>query len=157
MTTNFYQEVTGAYLLTDWVLMRVLGAADWALRLPSLVFGVLFIVYSLTFLRPKVAGTFGLTLLHVLLITQELVLHYVGEARTYTVLAEATIAPLTYDSGTPSGERPSPPKRPAGQRPSLARYLTPMSLSIGQRCSSSTIGPSTADNDRRRISPKHCL
>lgn len=100
-TTNVNQGVTGAYLLTDWALMQVFGAADWALRLPSLVFGALFIVYSLTFLRHKGVGAFGLTLFPIFLITQELVIHYAGEARTYMPLAAATIGLLTYYSATP--------------------------------------------------------
>lgn len=100
-TTNVNQGVTGAYLLTDWGLMQVFGAADWALRLPSLVFGALFIVYSLTFLLHKGVGTFGLALFPVFLITQELVMHYVGEARTYMPLAAATIGLLAYYSATP--------------------------------------------------------
>ena len=99
-TTNVNQGVTGAYLLTDWALMQVFGAADWALRLPSQVFGALFIVYSLTFLRHKGVGAFGLTLFPLFLITQELVMHYVGEARTYMPLAAATIGLLTYYSAT---------------------------------------------------------
>ena len=100
-TTNVNQGVTGAYLLTDWALMQVFGAADWALRLPSLVFGALFIVYSLTFLRHKSVGAYGLTLFPVFLITQELVVHYFGEARTYMPLAAATIGLLTYYSASP--------------------------------------------------------
>ena len=100
-TTNVNQGVTGAYLLTDWALMQLFGATDWALRLPSLVFGVLLIVYSLTFLRHKGVGAYGLTLFPVFLVTQELVMHYVGEARTYMPLAAATIGLLTYYSATP--------------------------------------------------------
>ena len=100
-TTNVNQGVTGAYLLTDWALMQAFGAADWALRLPSLVFGVLFIVYALTFLRHKGVGAFGLALFPLFLLTQELVMHYVGEARTYMPLAAASIGLLTYYSATP--------------------------------------------------------
>lgn len=100
-TTNVNQGVTGAYLLTDWALMQIFGATDWALRLPSLVFGVLFIAYSLAFLRHKGVGAYGLSLFPVFLITQELVMHYVGEARTYMPLAAATIGLLTYYSATP--------------------------------------------------------
>jgi len=97
-TTNVNQGVTGAYLLFDWVLMQAFGAEDWALRLPSLVFGFLFILYSLVFLRHKGIGTFGLTLFPVFLLTQELVMHYVGEARTYMPLAAAVVGLLTYYS-----------------------------------------------------------
>lgn len=104
-TTNVNQGVTGAYLLSDWALMQIFGASDWALRLPSLLFGALFILYSLTFLRHKGIGAFGLTLFPVFLLTQELVMHYVGEARTYMPLAASAIGLLTYYSANDEWRR----------------------------------------------------
>jgi len=95
-TTNVNQGVTGAYLFSDWLLLQIFGASDVALRLPSLLFGSVFLVYSLTFLRQRGMGYVALTMFPVFMLTQELVMHYVGEARTYLPLAAATIGLLTY-------------------------------------------------------------
>jgi len=95
-TTNVNQGVTGAYLFSDWLLLQIFGASDVALRLPSLVFGAAFLTYALLFLRLRGMGFVALTIFPVFMITQELVMHYVGEARTYMPLAASAVGLLAY-------------------------------------------------------------
>ena len=121
-TTNVNQGVTGAYMFSDWALLQVFGAADWALRLPSLIFGAMFLVYSLIFLRHKGIGVFGLTLFPIFLLTQELVMHYVGEARTYMPLVAAVVGLLTYYSANEAWRR-SPAGRATGWSSALIGVL----------------------------------
>lgn len=95
-TTNINQGVTGAYMLADWALLKIFGAQAWALRLPSLIFGALFFVYAAIFLRGRRMGPVALAIFPIFMITQELVMHYVGEARTYMPLATASVGILAY-------------------------------------------------------------
>ena len=95
-TTNVNQGVTGAYLFSDWLLLQIFGASDVALRLPSLVFGAAFLTYALIFLRLRGMGFVALTIFPIFMITQELVMHYVGEARTYMPLVASAVGLLAY-------------------------------------------------------------
>ena len=95
-TINLNQGVTGTYLLADWVLLQVFGASDVALRLPSFVLGALFFFFALVFLRHRGMGYVALTVFPIFMLTQELVMHYVGEARPYMPLVTSTVGLLAY-------------------------------------------------------------
>lgn len=95
-TTNVNQGVTGAYMLLDYWSLTAFGAHLWALRLPSLVFGVYFMVVSAVFLRGRGVTWVGVWALPVLLVGQQTLMYYVGEARTYMPLAAAVMGVLAY-------------------------------------------------------------
>jgi hypothetical protein len=97
-TTNVNQGVTGAYMLADYWLLNTFGASSTALRLPSLLFAAALLAYGAIFLRSRGAGPWTLAALPVLLVTQELLMRYAGEARTYMPLAAAVIGLLAYYS-----------------------------------------------------------
>jgi hypothetical protein len=97
-TTNVNQGVTGAYLLADWGLLQIFGAQAWALRLPSLIFGVLLFLYAGVFFRGQKLGPVAIAMFPIFMMTQELVMRYVGEARTYMPLAAASFGLLAYYS-----------------------------------------------------------
>lgn len=103
-TTNVNQGVTGAYILVDWFLLQPFGASDVVLRLPSLLTGALFFTYSAVFLRLRGAGTWPIALFPIFMLTQDLVMHYAGEARTYMPLAASAVGILAYYS-LPSAKR----------------------------------------------------
>lgn len=100
-TTNVNQGVTGAYLLVDWVFVHLFGAHMWVLRLPSVIAGVLLLGFGAIFLRLKGAGPIALTLFPLFMLSQELVMHYAGEARTYMPLAVSAVGLVTYYSLEP--------------------------------------------------------
>ena len=95
-TTNVNQGVTGAYMVLDYWSLTVFGAHLWALRLPSLVFGVYFLVVGAVFLRGRGVTWVGVWALPVLLVGQQTLMYYVGEARTYMPLVAAVIGVLAY-------------------------------------------------------------
>lgn len=97
-TTNVNQGVTGTYLLVDWLLLQPFGASDVALRLPSLLTGALFLAYSAVFLRLRGAGPSAIALFPIFMLTQDLVMHYAGEARTYMPLAASAVGIVAYYS-----------------------------------------------------------
>ena len=104
-TINLNQGVTGAYLLVDWALLQVFGASDVALRLPSLFLGALFFIFAFVFLRHRGMGYVAMTVFPIFMLTQELVMHYVGEARTYMPLVTASVGLLAYYCSPPSFRR----------------------------------------------------
>ena len=95
-TTNVNQGVTGAYMLLDYWSLTDFGAHLWALRLPSLVFGVYFLVVGAVFLRGRGVTWVGVWALPVLLVGQQTLMYYVGEARTYMPLVAAVVGVLAY-------------------------------------------------------------
>jgi hypothetical protein len=95
-TTNVNQGVTGAYMLVDYWSLSIFGAELWALRLPSLIFGIYFLAASAVFLRGRQVPWVGLWALPVLLIGQQTLMYYVGEARTYMPLVAAVSGVLAY-------------------------------------------------------------
>jgi hypothetical protein len=97
-TTNVNQGVTGAYMLADYWLLSAFGASTAALRLPSLLFAIALLFYAVIFLRSRGAGPWVIAALPILLATQELLMRYAGEARTYMPLAAAVIGLLAYYS-----------------------------------------------------------
>ena len=95
-TTNVNQGVTGAYMLVAYWSLEIFGAHFWALRLPSLLFGIYFFIVAAVFLRIQKVGWLGVTALPVLLMGQQTLMYYIGEARTYIPLAAATVGVLAY-------------------------------------------------------------
>ena len=95
-TTNVNQGTTGAYMFLDYVSLSMFGAHTWALRLPSLLFGLYFLTAAAVFLRGRGVGWLGLWALTLLLAGQQTLMYYVGEARTYMPLAAATAGVLAY-------------------------------------------------------------
>lgn len=95
-TTNVNQGVTGAYMLLSYWSLELFGAHAWALRLPSLLFATYLLFVSAIFLRGRRVGWWGLAALPVLLMGQETLMYYAGEARTYMPLAAATVGVLAY-------------------------------------------------------------
>lgn len=95
-TTNVNQGVTGAFMLLDYWSLSILGAHTWALRLPSLLFGIYLMVVAAIFLRGRGVGWWGLCALPVLLMGQQTLMYYAGEARTYMPLAAAVVGVLAY-------------------------------------------------------------
>ena len=96
--TNLNQGVTGAFFMVDFWLLKTFGAQSWALRLPGLVTGTALFVYSALFLVARRVSLWVLPAVPVIFATQELVMRYVGEARTYLPLAAASIGVLAYYS-----------------------------------------------------------
>jgi hypothetical protein len=101
-TTNLNQGVTGAFLLSDFWLLKSFGASSIALRLPGLVAGALLLAFVAAFLVLRRTPIWILLLAPWLFATQELVMRYVGEARTYMPLAASVVGILTYYSLTPT-------------------------------------------------------
>ena len=97
-TTNVNQGVTGAFLMTDFWLLQLFGAQAEALRFPGLFTGVLLFAYSAVFLVGRGLSYWVLPAIPLAFSTQELVLRYVGEARTYMPLAAASVGVLAYYS-----------------------------------------------------------
>ncbi len=95
-TTNINQGTTGAYMVIDYLSLSVFGAQTWALRLPSLLFGIYFLAAAAIFLRGRGVGWLGLWGLPLLLVGQQTLMYYVGEARTYMPLAAAVAGILAY-------------------------------------------------------------
>ena len=95
-TTNVNQGVTGAYMLLSYWGLEIFGAHSWALRLPSMVFAVYGLIAAALFLRGRRVGWWGVAALPVLLMGQETLMYYAGEARTYMPLAAATLGALAY-------------------------------------------------------------
>ena len=102
-TTNVNQGVTGAFLMTDFWLLQLFGAQTEALRLPGLLTAGLLFGYSAVFLLRRGLSYWVLPAIPLAFGTQELVLRYVGEARTYMPLATATVGVLAYYSLSASG------------------------------------------------------
>lgn len=97
-TTNLNQGVTGAFMMSDFWLLKLFGADAGALRLPGLLTAILLFVYSAIFLVGRRVSLWALPAIPAVFVTQELVLRYVGEARTYMPLAAAVIGVLAYYS-----------------------------------------------------------
>lgn len=95
-TTNVNQGTTGGYMLLDYLSLSAFGAQTWALRLPSLIFGLYFLAAAAIFLRGRGVGWLGLWGLILLLTGQQTLMYYAGEARTYMPLAAATAGVLAY-------------------------------------------------------------
>lgn len=101
-TTNVNQGVTGAFMLLDYWSLSLFGAHTWALRLPSLLFGIYLLVVAAVFLRGRGVGWWGVWALPVLLMGQQTLMYYAGEARTYMPLAAAVVGVLAYYFVDPS-------------------------------------------------------
>ena len=97
-TTNVNQGVTGAFMMTDFWLLHLFGAQTEALRLPGMLTAALLFLYSGAFLMSRGLSTWVLPAIPLAYTTQELVLRYVGEARTYMPLAAASVGILAYYS-----------------------------------------------------------
>lgn len=97
-TTNVNQGATGGYMVATWVSLSALGASTFAMRLPSLLFGVYLLWASWVFLRTRAVGWLGLLAVPIVFAGQTTLMHYVGEARTYMPLAAAAVGVLTYYS-----------------------------------------------------------
>lgn len=97
-TTNLNQGVTGAFMVSDFWLLKLFGADAGALRLPGLLTAILLFVYSAIFLVGRRVSLWALPAIPAVFVTQELVLRYVGEARTYMPLTAAVIGVLAYYS-----------------------------------------------------------
>ena len=95
-TTNLNQGVTGAFMMADYWLLQGFGAHPGALRFPGLLTGALLLLYAAVFLIGRRLSLWVLPTIPLVFATQELVLRYVGEARTYMPLAAATIGVLAY-------------------------------------------------------------
>jgi len=95
-TTNINQGTTGAYMVVDYLMLSMFGAQSWALRLPSLLFGIYFLAAAAVFLRGRGVGWPGLWALTFLLAGQQTLMYYVGEARTYIPLAAAVTGLSAY-------------------------------------------------------------
>ena len=99
-TSNLNQGVTGAFMLSDFLLLKLFGAELWAMRLPSLLTGAWMVMAGAVFLRFRGVGLWGLSVWPVLLMGQVTLMYYVGEARTYMPLAGAVVGALAYWSIT---------------------------------------------------------
>jgi hypothetical protein len=96
--TNLNQGVTGVFFMVDFWLLKIFGAQSWALRFPGLVAGAALLTYSAVFLVARRLSLWVLLAVPIVFATQELVMRYVGEARTYLPLAAASIGVLAYYS-----------------------------------------------------------
>lgn len=87
---------TGVYMLLDYFLLSAFGPSLVALRLPSLLSGVLLFFSALQLFRSLGFGPFwqGVALLAIL--GQDLVNTHLGEARPYIPLAASSVALLSY-------------------------------------------------------------
>ena len=95
-TTNVNQGVTGAFMVLDYWSLSAFGAHLWALRLPSLFFGAYFLLAGAIFLRGRGVSWIGVWALPVLLVGQQTLMYYAGEARTYMPLVAAVVGVLAY-------------------------------------------------------------
>src|SRR4051794_23138357 len=93
---NFGQ--TGAYMFADFLLLKAFGASSVALRLPSLLSGVVLLISALVFLRTRGVGYLGQFVLLAALVGQSTLMYYVGEARPYMPLAASVVGVLAYYS-----------------------------------------------------------
>lgn len=87
---------TGAYFVVDYALMQVFGANLLALRLPSLVSGVILLVSAVVFLRARGLPFFWQWLVMVAIAAQFGLMFYAGDARPYMVYAASAVAMLAY-------------------------------------------------------------
>ena len=95
-TPNVNQGQTGAYMLAEYWSLSLFGAHLWAARLPSMLFGIYFLVASAVFLRGRRVPWVGLWAFAVLLFGQQTLMYYVGEGRTYMPLVAAVVGVLAY-------------------------------------------------------------
>ncbi|WP_448203924.1 hypothetical protein [Azospirillum sp. sgz302134] len=95
---------TGAYMLLDYALLQAFGASAFALRLPSLLSGVLLLAAAFLFFRARKVGVIGTVAFLLAVAGQPDLMHYVGEARPYMPLAASVVGVLAYYA-TPLDER----------------------------------------------------
>ena len=87
---------TGTYILIDWVLLQIVGASSWALRLPSLLASGLLLWSAVIFIRSRQLGRPWELLVLLGLAGHHMLMVFTGDARPYMPLAASTIAMLTY-------------------------------------------------------------
>ncbi len=87
---------TGVYMLVDYFLMQAFGANSVALRLPSLVSGVVLLLAAVTFLRIKGFSARWQALALIALAGHTFLMYFIGEARPYLPLAACALATLVY-------------------------------------------------------------
>jgi hypothetical protein len=100
-TTNINHGQTGFYIMLDWALLKAFGANLFALRLPSLISGVLLLFSVYLFLRRKSLGIVAIGAAFLILAAQPNLMYFTGEARPYMPLVASSMAALAYFSSTP--------------------------------------------------------
>ena len=95
------QGQTGVYPLLTSVTLDIFGAHGWALRLPSLIFGIGLLAGGALFLRSQGASLPAIGGSVLLLLGFPLVTYFFGEARNYLPLAATSVGLLAYYSFDP--------------------------------------------------------
>ena len=100
---NFNQ--TGVYILLDFWLLKAFGASAFWLRFPSLIGGAMLFVGAIAFCRVRHFNLFWQISLPLLLLTQDGLIYFLGEARPYMPIAGAVVGLLAYYSAPPEKRR----------------------------------------------------
>jgi hypothetical protein len=90
------QGHTGVYLLVDYWLMQAFGANLFALRLPSILSGVVLLAAAATFIRLKGFKLVWRAVVIIALGANASLMYFTGEARPYMPLVASCLATLTY-------------------------------------------------------------
>lgn len=107
-TANINHGQTGAYMLLDYLLLKMFGASAFALRIPSLLSGALLLAAAFLFFRARRVGFFGRIGFLIAISGQADLLYYMGEARPYMPLAASAVGVLAYYSFPPEERRSWP-------------------------------------------------
>jgi hypothetical protein len=95
-TSNVNHGQTGIYMLINFWLLKLWGASEVALRLPSLLSAFLLCFFASFALRLRGYGLAWQALAIFIMLCQSYLMYYTGEARPYMPLASATIGTLCY-------------------------------------------------------------
>lgn len=91
---NFNQ--TGVYMLVDHWLLKAFGASATWLRMPSAIGGLVLFSGAICVLRTRGFGYAWQVAVVLLLVAQNFLMHFVGEARPYMLLAATCVGVLAY-------------------------------------------------------------
>ncbi|NQV72095.1 hypothetical protein HQ496_03155 [bacterium] len=89
---------TGAHFLLDAALIKVFGASNFFLRLPSYIAGFILLLSAAAFMRVKAKAFIWQILVIIALGAQSKMAESIGDARPYIFLASTIIAALAYFS-----------------------------------------------------------
>jgi hypothetical protein len=95
-SVNFSQ--TGVYMLLDYYLLQLFGASAFWLRFPSLIGGALLFGGAIAFCRVRGFNLLWQISLPLLLVCQDRVVSFIGEARPYMPIAGAIMGLVAYYS-----------------------------------------------------------
>lgn len=96
---------TGVYILTDWFLLQVFGASAFALRLPSLLAGLVMFWAAWTFIRNRGYAWPWQYLVFIALFSQLILMSYINEARPYLPLVASVVSMLVFYTATSEQRR----------------------------------------------------